>query len=215
MTKTRPVAAGRPGDTSPRASRMSPGERRRQLVAAALRTFAARGIGETSHTALAQEAGVAVPTVFHYFATKESVIEAVLAEVSRFLLDDLLASGDEPTEPAPVVIEAILMSFCDAIDTHPDYIRVWLEWSVAIREGLWESYLSFYRGALEGIRSILERGVAEASVQQGIDIEDAARVIVGLAHMIVQMKFSGASRDQVVRTVHTLLKSYLQHSAES
>ena len=199
--KSRPVT---------RASRLSPEARRAQLVQAALRTFAARGIGETSHTALAQEAQVAVPTVFHYFSSKEAVIEAVLQEVSRFLLDELLTKNDDPARTAPEAIEQVLMSFCDAIDTHTDYIRVWLEWSVSIRGELWESYLVFYRSALTGIRKILQRGIAESSVRAEIDLDDSTRVIVGLAHMIVQMKFSGGTRDQVAHTVRSLLNNYLQ-----
>jgi TetR/AcrR family hemagglutinin/protease transcriptional regulator len=199
------------GSAAPgRASRMSPDDRRQQLIDTALRTFATRGIGETNHTVLAQEAGVAVPTVFHYFATKEALVEAALAEVSRFLLEDLLAGNDDPALAAPAAIERILMAFCDAIDSHPDYIRVWLEWSVAIRAGLWGSYLGFYRGALDGIGGILIRGVAAGAIREDIEVDDASRVIVGLAHMIVQMKFSGGSREQVVHTVHTLLLSYLQ-----
>ncbi|MFT4585265.1 MAG: TetR/AcrR family hemagglutinin/protease transcriptional regulator [Gammaproteobacteria bacterium] len=193
---------------------MSPDARRRQLIQAALATFAARGIGETNHTALALEAGVAVPTVFHYFSTKDDVIDAVLKEVSRFLLDDLLAENDQPDVAAPTAVEQVLMSFCDAIDTHGHYIRVWLEWSVSIRDGLWPSYLEFYSSARSGIRKILERGIAESSIRYDIEIDDAARVIVALAHMIVQMKFSGSSREQIVQTVHTLLGSYLQSPKE-
>ncbi|MDA0824534.1 MAG: hypothetical protein O3C28_19245, partial [Proteobacteria bacterium] len=86
--------------------------------------------------------------------------------------------------------------------------------SVSIRDGLWPSYLEFYSGARSGIRKILERGIAQSSVRHDIEIDDAARVIVTLAHMIVQMKFSGSSRDQIVNTVHTLLSSYLQSPKE-
>ena len=193
-----------------RASRMEPEARRQQLIAAALRTFAARGIGETSHSALAREAGVAVPTVFHYFESKEALIDAVLAEVSRFLLEDLLAGNENPTESAPNVIANIQMSFCDAIESHPDHIRVWLEWSVSIRDGLWDSYLDFYRAALAGTREILARGQREYTIRPEIDIDDAARVIVALAHMTVQMKFSGATREQVDHTLHSLMQGYLQ-----
>ena len=84
-----------------RASRMAPAARKAQLIKSALRIFAERGIGEASHTAIAQQAGVAVPTTFHYFGTKDEIVEATLAEVSRFLLDDLLAGNDNPTVAAP------------------------------------------------------------------------------------------------------------------
>ena len=205
---TNPTTTARSGN--PRASRMDPQERRRHLIAAALRTFAARGIGEASHSAIAREAGVAVPTAFHYFESKEALVEAVLDEVSRFLLDDLLAGNDDPAESAPNVIANIHMSFCDAIESHPDYIRVWLEWSVSIRDGLWDSYLGFYRGALAGMREIIERGQRDGSIRADIDIDDAARVIVALAHMTVQMKFSGATREQVEHTLRSLMQGYLQ-----
>jgi TetR/AcrR family hemagglutinin/protease transcriptional regulator len=188
---------------------MSPAARREQLVQAALRTFALLGIGEASHTALAAEAGVAVPTTFHYFPSRQALTDAVLEEVSRFLIEDLLESNTDESVSAPQSIEAILLAFCDSIDTNPDYARVWLQWSVSIRSDLWQSYLVFYNRATSGIRRILERGIGESSITNDLDIDDAARVIVGLAHMVAHMKFSGSSRARVVRTVHSLAQGYM------
>ena len=192
-----------------RASRMAPAARKAQLIKSALRIFAERGIGEASHTAIAQQAGVAVPTTFHYFCTKDEIVEATLAEVSRFLLDDLLAGNDNRTVAAPAALENILLAFRDSIDTDPDYVRVWLEWSVSVRGRLWESYLDFYQGARAGIKKVLRRGVREGGVRSDINLDDGARVVVGIAHMVAQMKFSGASNKQVERTVHSLISGYL------
>lgn len=189
---------------------MSPMARRGQLLGCALRTFARQGIGETSHTDLANEAGVALPTVFHYFSTKTSVVQAALDEVARFLIEEIVEPHREATMPAPLAIETILMTFCDAIDSHPHHIRVWLEWSVSAREGLWDRYLIFYRKALDEIERILARGAQEGSLASNLDLGDAARVVVGLAHMIVQMRFSGSDRKQVVDTVHSLVHGYLE-----
>ncbi len=188
---------------------MSPAARRAHLIKAALRTFAQFGIGEASHSSIAREAGVAVPTAFHYFGTKELLIDAALAEVSRFLLDELLAGNDDAAMNASDTIESVLMAFADSIDSDPDYAKVWLEWSVSIRDGLWDSYLEFHRSALAGIRKILRRGVREKSVRSDINLNDASRVIVGLAHMVAQMKFSGASRKQITKTVNSLVTGYL------
>lgn len=189
---------------------MSPAARREQLLDCALRTFALKGLGDTRHTDLAQLAGVALPTAFHYYPTRADMTDAVLDEVSRFLIDDIVVPQFESGVPAPQAIERILMTFCDAIDTHPDHVRVWLEWSVALRDGLWDRYLVFYRKALDGIGRLLERGAAEGSIAPHLNRDDAARVIVGLAHMIVQMRLSGSSREQVVQTVHSLVQGYLQ-----
>lgn len=196
-----------------RAPRMAPEQRRAFLIDAALKTFAKRGIGESSHSALAKDAGVAIPTMFHYFPTKDDIVTAALDEVSRFLLDDLLAGNAGPERRAPETIEAIQMAFCDAIDTHDHYVRVWLEWSVSIRGKLWDSYLVFYRGARRGNRKVLERGIKEGSVRPDLNLDDSSRIIVGLAHMIVQMKYSGSSRAQITRTVHSLVQNYLTAKA--
>ncbi|RVQ66352.1 TetR/AcrR family transcriptional regulator [Croceicoccus ponticola] len=202
-------------DNRPRASRMSPQDRREYLIQSAIRTFADRGIGETSHSALARDARIALPTMFHYFPTRSDIVKAALDEVMRFLLEDLLRGHAGPERAAPLAIEAILMAFCDAIDTYDHYVRVWLEWSVSIRGDLWKSYLVFYERAREGHRQILERGIREGSVRPDIVIDDATRIIVGLAHVIVQMKYSGSSREQVTRTVHSLAIEYLstEHAA--
>ena len=106
------------------------------------------------------------------------------------------------------------MAFCDSIETHSDYVRVWLEWSVAVRGELWESYLRFHRGALDGIRRIILRGIDSGTIRGGLDIDDAARVIVSLAHMVAQMSFSGATRDQVEHTVHSLVRGYLERDRD-
>ncbi len=188
---------------------MSPDARREHLLAAAIRTMAARGIGNTRHSDVATEAGVAVPTTFHYFPTKSDLITAVVEETSRFLLEEIVAPILTRAESAPNLIECILMTFCDAIDTHPAVVRVWLEWSVSIREGLWDSYLVFYRKALAAIADAIERGRARGEINTETEADDAARVVVGLAHMIVQMKFSGSSRDQIDHTVHSLVHGYL------
>lgn len=192
-----------------RAPRMAPEARRAFLIDAALKTFAKRGIGESSHSALAKDAGVAIPTMFHYFPTKNDIVAAALDEVSRFLLDDLLAGNAGSEVPAPDAIEAIQMAFCDAIDTHDHYVRVWLEWSVSIRGALWDSYLVFYRGARRGNRKILKRGIEEGSIRPDLDLDDGSRIVVGLAHMIVQMKYSGSSREQITRTLQSLISNYL------
>lgn len=196
-------------DKPQRASRMAPEKRRLQVIKSALRIFAERGVGEASHTAIAQEAGVAVPTVFHYFGSKDEIVEAVLAEVSRFLLENLLGNYDKPDIPAPTALENLLLAFSNSIESDPDYVKVWLEWSVSIRGALWESYLRFYKGALAGIKRILRRGVKEGDVREDVNLDDGARVIVGIAHMVAQMKFSGASTEQVRRTVHSLVSGYL------
>ncbi len=72
-----------------RAERLQPEQRRKQLLRCAVREFARTGIGSTVHADVARDASVSVPTVFQYFATREHLTNAIIAEVERFLLQIL------------------------------------------------------------------------------------------------------------------------------
>lgn len=50
---------------------------RRQLIDAALRIYARKGVGEMALNELAEEAGVSNGTVYNYFRTREDVLDAV------------------------------------------------------------------------------------------------------------------------------------------
>jgi len=198
-----------PSSQRVRAQRLSPELRKEQLLQCALQVFSEKGLGDGKHTDLAQVAAVAVPTTFHYFPTREDLINATLDEVARFLIEDIVIRNVDLNNPAPLVIKQILLCFADAIETYPYHIRVWLEWSSSIRDGLWDRYLAFYKNAIRRIKAVLNAGKKDGSVHQQVDCDDAARIIVGLAHMITQMKFAGNSRATIEHTIDSLVRGYL------
>lgn len=189
---------------------MHPDARRELIILAAVRVFAERGLGDTRHSDVASEAALAVSTMFHYFPTKRDLQGAVLDEVARFLIKEIVEPHAASRDPSPALIEGILMSFCDAMDSHPHHVRVWLEWSVSMREGTWQRFQTFYRNSVKLMAELVRRGQREGSVEPKLRTRDAARVIVGLAHMIVQMKLSGSPRREIVHTVHSLVHGYLE-----
>ncbi|MGN6330838.1 MAG: TetR/AcrR family transcriptional regulator [Motilibacteraceae bacterium] len=73
------VAGARRGPGRPRADE-GPVLRREDLLTAAAREFA-KGYGQTSVRALARELGVSLAAVQHHAPTKESLLDAVMAEV--------------------------------------------------------------------------------------------------------------------------------------
>jgi len=184
-----------------RAARLSPDARRELLLQHALAAFADKGLSAARHSDVAALAGVSLPTALHYFPSREALRARVLDEVSRFLLEDVLAVTAARYTPATEAIVAVMLGFDDAIETHPHHIRIWLD--------LWPSYLEFYAGALKGIGLLLARGKRQGCIARQLDSKDAARVIVSLAHMIVQMKFAGSARAQIAHTVRSLVLGYL------
>ena len=204
-----------PGDQQParperpRARPMNAEARRRQLLARAVAETANTGLGHARHTDIAAAAGVSVPTVFHYFPTREDLADAVLDEVRRFLLDEIVADRQERDAPANELLAEILLAFATAIETHPDYVRVWLDWSTAVRAEYWPSYLRFHTRAMDLIGAIIDRGKREGVLNTQLDTNDEARVFIGIGHMVAHMKFAGNDAETIARTVRSFVEAYL------
>src|SRR5271166_4378195 len=171
-----------------RAPRLDPSERRPQLLRCAMRVFARRGLGGAHHAEIAREAHVSVPTVFFYFPTREALVMAVLDEVARFLTE-MTVRIHSGGGAAPQIVLAHAKAFADSVDTHTDYARVWLDWSTAIREEIWPRYLQFQENIVANIANTIRRWRLEHKIVDD-DAEDDARLIVGSAHMIAQLKFT-------------------------
>jgi len=193
-----------------RARRLDPSERRPQLLECAMRVFARRGLGGARHSEIAKEAGVSVPTVFFYFPTREALVKAVLDEVARFLTD-MTVEIHASRGPAPDIVLAHAKAFADSVDTHPDHARVWLDWSTAIREEIWPHYLEFQENIVGIIANTIRRWQRERGMSDE-EAEDDARLIVGSAHMLAQMKFTRRAPEKLDHFMRTLVRSTLGSS---
>jgi TetR/AcrR family hemagglutinin/protease transcriptional regulator len=167
--------------------------------------FARRGLGEGRHAEIAKEAGVSVPTVFVYFPSRADLLTSVLDEVERFY-DDMAKRIHGRDLPAPRLILDHAMTFANSVDTHPDYARVWLDWSTAIRDEVWPRYLEFQGRIIRIIEKTIQRGQREGSLAANVDPGDEAHLLFISAHMIAQMKFACEPSERVERFLQTLVQ---------
>jgi AcrR family transcriptional regulator len=139
-------------------TRLTPAERRSQLLDLGVRLLASRSLDELSIDLLAEEAGISRGLLYHYFGNKHDFHEAVV----RRAADDLIAQTAPPVEGDP--IERLLAS----VTAYVDYV-------VANYEG----YLSLVKGAAggnEAIRRIYEE--ARSALTDRIFREDAQGSII-------------------------------------
>jgi TetR/AcrR family transcriptional regulator, hemagglutinin/protease regulatory protein len=188
--------------------RLAPDLRRGQLLSCALGVFARRGIGRAGHAEIAAAAGVSVSTVFVYFPTREALVDAVLGAVTRFLMEMARALHERPL-PAPQILREHIRAFTHSVDAHPEMVRVWLDWSTAIREDVWPRYLAFQEDMVRILAVTIARGRREGSIALAVDPDGAARLLVGSAHMLAQMKFTHRSPAEIERFVETLVRAIL------
>jgi AcrR family transcriptional regulator len=134
-------------------SRLSPDERRSQLLDLGVRLLATRSLDELSIDLLAEEAGISRGLLYHYFGNKHDFHEAVV----RRAADELIAQTAPPPVGEP--LERLLAS-----------VAAYVEYVLANFEG----YLSLIRGAAGGnetLRQIYEE--ARSALSERIFTEDA------------------------------------------
>jgi len=173
--------------------RLAPEERKRLLLNDAVEVFANRGIGRGGHTEIAEMSGVSVATVFNYFNTREDLVEAVLDEVEARFLDlaeEIYSQGDAPLE----AVSNHMKAFMNLCETEPAYIKVWLEWSCSIREGIWARYIDFQNKLLAMIAKQVDKAIKNGDLVPGLSAAERSRWLLGNSQMLVSMAFDPSGK---------------------
>src|SRR5690606_3488661 len=96
--------------TTPSRTRLSPDERRTQLLDLGVRLLATTSLEELSIDVLAEEAGISRGLLYHYFGGKQGFYEAVVQRAA----DDLYAQTAPPADGDP--LERLLGSITGYVD---------------------------------------------------------------------------------------------------
>jgi TetR/AcrR family transcriptional regulator, fatty acid metabolism regulator protein len=185
-------------------------EKRRQLLDAAVRVFARKGYHASRVGDIAEEAGVAHGLLYHYFDSKEQVLEAVFHENWSVLLARI-ASVEETDEPASDQLRHIAAIVLRTWLHLPDVVRV------VIREFGRSPELADRIGELaqpiEVIERVIQRGIERGEFRRDIDPRVAATVVYGsidelLTAWVLDRLPSG--EEDVAAAERTLLEVSLQ-----
>jgi len=75
------------------------GNKREELIQAAISLFAARGFRGTSIRDIAKASNTSLSNIYHYFGDKEGLVLAILETISQKLVASLREAAQEDTEP--------------------------------------------------------------------------------------------------------------------
>ena len=100
-------------------------------------------------------------------------------------------------------------AFHESLETHPHHARIALDWSTAIREELWPSYLDFVEKLVANHVRTIERGKRMGDVAADVDPETSARMLIASAQMTAQMRLTGTDPAQVDRIAELLIDTAL------
>jgi TetR/AcrR family transcriptional regulator, fatty acid metabolism regulator protein len=157
-------------------------DKRRVLLDAAVRVFARRGYHASRVGDIAEEAGVAHGLLYHYFSSKEEVLETIFRETWSELLAavrDVEESGEPAREQIRQVVAILLRSW----RRDPDLVRV------LIREVTRSPELGRRVGeiseAFAAIERIVRRGQEAGELRGDLDPRLASAVLYGAIEEIL------------------------------
>lgn len=151
-------------------------EKRRQILDAAVRVFAHKGFHTSRVGDIAEEAGVAHGLLYHYFGSKDEVLETVFRENWSVLLDRIRAV-EATDEPACEQLRHVAAIILRTWRHEPDVVRV------VVREIARSPEVQARIGELVepvgSIRRIVERGQARGELREDLDPQLCATIFYG------------------------------------
>ena len=151
-------------------------EKRRVILDAAVRVFARKGFHTSRVGDIAEEAGIAHGLLYHYFSSKDEVLETIFRDNWTLLLDRIHAveESDEPAREQLGHVAAILLR---TWRHEPDVVRV------LVREIARSPELQQRIGELvkpiDAIQRIVEHGQRTGEFRSELDSRLAAIIFYG------------------------------------
>jgi TetR/AcrR family fatty acid metabolism transcriptional regulator len=178
-------------------------EKRRAILHAAVKVFAEKGYQGCRIADVARQAGVAYGLVYHYFRSKEELLESVFAEQWTLFIQAIQAIADGPGGAAEQ-LAGICRFAIDVFKTAPAAVRVLLlevaRTPNALRAG---STRQTFESALGLVAEVVRRGQASGELRPELDPVIAAAGLLGalelsLTGMVVGV-IETTGEDQVER----------------
>ncbi len=158
-------------------------ERRRQILDAAVRAFAKRGYHACRVSDIAEEAGVAYGLVYHYFESKDAVLEAIFREMWGMMVGAINAVeslDDSPREQLRKACAIVLRTWRD----YPDVVRVLVREVARSGEQL-QREVEEIAAAFQALQRIVERGQENGEFRTDLSPGLASWIVYGALEEIL------------------------------
>ncbi|MDD1791958.1 TetR/AcrR family transcriptional regulator [Enterovibrio makurazakiensis] len=162
-------------------TRLSPEQRKEQLLGYALEVFSKRGIGRAGHADIAEMANVSVATVFNYFSTREELVDVVLNQAEKEfhqLISRNLALGNGEAHAS---LSHVASALINAALEDKEWLKVWFEWSTSIREDIWPNFVKGKNVVLDQYASLFEQSDAQIANRDPMEL---ARMFDGVCYIL-------------------------------
>ena len=161
-----------------------PVEKRRQILDAAIHVFARQGFHACRVSDIADEAGVAYGLVYHYFRSKDEVLDTLFLERWNVMLD-VIRELDAREIAAREKLHAITSFIVDSYRHDPELMKVIIVEVTRAANSFGQTHLAKIREAYELIGGIVERAQADGEFRTTVTPQFAAMAFYGAIEQVL------------------------------
>jgi TetR/AcrR family fatty acid metabolism transcriptional regulator len=166
------------------AQRASGGDKRRMILDAAVIAFAKRGFHACRVSDIADEANVAYGLVYHYFRSKDEVLDTLFLDRWNVLLD-VISAIDGQEMPVRDKLYAIAGFIVDSYRRDPDLMKVIIVEVTRAANSFGRTHLGKIREAYALIADIVAKAQADGAFKRDVTPEFAALAFYGAIEQVL------------------------------
>ena len=160
-------------------------DRRRQILDAAVRVFARQGFHSSRVSDVADEAGVAYGLVYHYFRSKEEVLDTLFVERWEILLQ-VVRDADAREDLAPrEKLGAIAGFIVDSYRHDPDLMKVIVVEVTRAANSFGRTHVDLIRRAYDLIGDVVAKAQASGAFRPDVSPRFAALAFYGTIEQVL------------------------------
>ena len=159
-------------------------EKRQQILEGAVRVFARQGFHTCRVSDIAEEAGVAYGLVYHYFQSKDQILDTLFTERWSVLLQ-VIADTDAEELPAREKLRAIAAFIIDSYRHDPDLMKVIIVEVTRAANSFGQTHLEKIREAYGMIATIVEKAQADGEFRDAVTPQFAAMAFYGAIEQVL------------------------------
>ena len=159
-------------------------DKRRMILDAAVRVFAAMGFTQCRVSDIAEEAGVAYGLVYHYFGSKDEVLDTLFVERWDILLD-AIRETDATDIPAREKLYAIASFIVDSYRHDPELMKVIIVEVTCAANSFGRTHLDKIAEAYALIAEIVRKAQADGSFRDSVTPQFAAMAFYGAIEQVL------------------------------
>jgi TetR/AcrR family fatty acid metabolism transcriptional regulator len=159
-------------------------EKRRLILDAAVRVFARQGFHTCRVSDIADEAGVAYGLVYHYFSSKEQMLDTLFLDRWDVMLGAIAEADRSPRTPREK-LHQVASFIIDSYRHEPDVMKVIIVEVTRAANTFGRTHLARIREAYDGIARIVAAGQRSGEFGDAITPEFAAQAFYGSVEQVL------------------------------